>query len=66
MPVSMTYFTPGIVRDVSAMFVASITFLCPGGAGLSAFICWVEGNAANNGQTTSRGSSRENDYEIRH
>ena len=37
-PVSMTYFTPGIVIDVSAMFVAKITFLFLNGAEINTFI----------------------------
>ena len=37
-PVSMTYLTPGIVIEVSAMFVAKTTFLLPSGAEMNTFI----------------------------
>ena len=37
-PVSTTYLTPGIVIDVSAMFVARITFRFPRGAEMNTFI----------------------------
>lgn len=37
-PVSITYLTPGMVIDVSAMFVARITFLLPLGAEMKTFI----------------------------
>ncbi len=59
MPVSMTYLTPGIVIDVSAMFVARMTFLHPEGAGLKAFICLLDGKAANKGQTINFGCSKK-------
>ena len=34
----MTYLTPGIVIEVSAMFVAKTTFLLPSGAEMNTFI----------------------------
>jgi len=37
-PVSTTYLTPGIVIDVSAIFVARITFRFPRGAEMNTFI----------------------------
>ena len=36
-PVSMTYFTPGIVIDVSAMLVANIHFRVFGGGDMKTF-----------------------------
>jgi hypothetical protein len=36
----LTHLTPGIVILVSAIFVASITFLIPGGVGMKTFAFW--------------------------
>ena len=58
-PVSITYFTPGIVIDVSAIFVANMILRCPGSAGLKAFNCMAGGRAANKGQTFIFGKSRK-------
>ena len=56
-PVSTTYLTPGIVIDVSAMFVARITFRFPRGAEMNTFIWCCDGKAANMGHTRSSGHS---------
>lgn len=40
-PASTTYLTPSIVTDVSAIFVARMTFLVPSGGGCSASSCLV-------------------------
>lgn len=56
-PVSTTYLTPGIVIDVSAMFVARITFRFPRGAEMNTFIWCCDGRAANMGHTRSSGHS---------
>jgi hypothetical protein len=46
-PVSITYVTPGIVMDVSAMFVARIHFRVFGAGLENTFICCDGGKAAN-------------------
>ena len=38
-PVSITYFTPGIVMEVSAMFVARMTLRIPDGVAANIFAC---------------------------
>ena len=39
----MTYIIPLIVREVSAIFVAMMTFLAPGGVGSKILACISEG-----------------------
>ena len=36
-PQSITYIIPSIVNEVSAIFVARMTFLAPGGVGINIF-----------------------------
>ena len=52
-PVSMTYFTPGIVIDVSAMLVANIHFRVFGGGDMKTFAFFPGAWAANMGQTNT-------------
>jgi hypothetical protein len=44
LPQSMTYRIPGMVRDVSATFVATTTRRVPAGGGSNTFICFSVGN----------------------
>ena len=52
-PVSITYLTPGIVMDVSAMFVAKTIFLTSPWVGSNAFFCKADGKPAYNGQIST-------------
>ena len=52
-PVSITYFTPGIVIDVSAIFVANIHFRVLGGVVVKTFAFWPGACAAYIGQITT-------------
>jgi hypothetical protein len=45
----MTYRMPGMVRDVSATFVATTTRRDPAGGGSNTFICFSVGNNEYNG-----------------
>lgn len=59
-PVSITYFTPIIVSDVSAILVDKTIFLMPFCVGLKAFNCNTEGNPAYKGQISTVGSETKN------
>lgn len=52
-PVSITYLIPGIVIDVSAIFVANIHFLVSGGVEENIRACWEGGNDAYIGHTAT-------------
>ena len=45
-PVSITYLTPGIVMDVSAIFVAKTIFRTSPWVGSKAFFCKADGKPA--------------------
>lgn len=45
-PLSITYIIPSIVKEVSAMLVAKITFLLPGGQGSKILACKSDGKVA--------------------
>ena len=49
LPVSITYRTPLIVIEVSAILVARMTFRVSRGAGSNTFACFSAGKAANIG-----------------
>jgi hypothetical protein len=49
----MTYFTPGIVIDVSAIFVAKTIFRTSSWMGRNAFICKADGKPAYNGHIST-------------
>jgi len=51
--VSITNRTPGTVTEVSAIFVARITFLVPWGVIAKALYCRFGGRAAYNGHTSN-------------
>ncbi len=52
-PVSITNFTPGIVIEVSAMFVARMHLRIPGGVGAKIFACWAGGSDAYSGHVST-------------
>lgn len=52
-PVSITYLTPGIVMEVSAILVARIHFRLSGGAIENIFDCWPGAKDAYKGQTNT-------------
>ena len=56
-PESITYLTPETVMDVSAIFVAKITFLLPLGNFSNILDCWPGDKAAYKGKGTINGAS---------
>lgn len=59
---SITYLIPGIVIDVSAIFVASIHFRLPGAVGENIFDCWLGGSAAYIGQSMTLAHNKNGMY----
>jgi hypothetical protein len=53
----MTYLTPGIVMDVSAILVASIHLRTPGGAGWNTLVCCALGSDAYSEHMITSGTS---------
>ena len=53
---------PSIVRDASAMLVATITLRAPGGAGSKMRVCISEGSAAYTGRMMSSGRLEPSDF----
>ena len=52
-PVSITYLTPGIVIDVSAILVARMHLRIPFGVGEKILACWPGGRAAYRGHSNT-------------